>query len=251
MAGVDKLLEPMRSAIAVLNRIGKNAVVSPAVATREGRHRQDLHELDPEIDEMVEPLDRGLERARRCERADVQLVDEPSEQLSTAPVIGLPAELARGRRAAKAHERRRAAMPNEDRAVAARRPDRSRTGAMLRFDVGGPPASLARRHRVAPAIDLDVDLCDTRAPTPAGSSTSRDADRGHEQRDRAVLQKLCDGDVARLVLTPDSASTHSPPGGTASGSSTTVSRQPPARSRWAENLVAKTATSGERLNATR
>ena len=92
VTAIDKLLQAVRSAVTVLNCVREDSVVSPAVSTREGGHRQYLDEVHAEIYQVIEPLNRGLEGARRGERADVQLVDKLAEQLPPSPAFGLPVE---------------------------------------------------------------------------------------------------------------------------------------------------------------
>ena len=88
---VDEPLQRRRAAVRLVHRVQVDAVVAPAVLPVE---RGDRHELDgrhPEVDEVVEPLDGGVERARVGERAEVQLVDDAVAQVGPAPVAVGPA----------------------------------------------------------------------------------------------------------------------------------------------------------------
>ena len=76
VAGVDEPFQPVRPAVRLVRGEPADAVVPPVVLAVERVHRQQFDQVDAEIDEVVEALDRGVERAGRRERADVQFVDD-------------------------------------------------------------------------------------------------------------------------------------------------------------------------------
>src|SRR5450631_711317 len=200
---------------------------------------------------MVEPIDRGLERPRCGEGADVQLVHQSSEQLSALPAVRVPAEarmVDKTRKSVDAVGLPRRPRIRQHLAAVQSKPV---GGARIRVDAGAPPAAPIGRHRIALRIDLDVDLPRTGRPHAEGCRSHETLTAGTSNATELCCSKCSTVVSPASCSRPDNASTHSPPDGTASGSSTTVSRQPPARSSWAQNLVANTATSGERLNATR
>ena len=75
MAGVDEALVRGRAAVRLVHGRPQHAVVAPAVRAVEGVDRHQLDEADADSTQVVEPLDRGVERALGRECADVQLVD--------------------------------------------------------------------------------------------------------------------------------------------------------------------------------
>jgi hypothetical protein len=92
VAGVDEPLERVRPAVVLGHREPQHAVVAPVARRVERVDRHHLDEVDAELDEVPEPLDRGVERAARGERADVQLVDHPAGQRASGPVAVGPGE---------------------------------------------------------------------------------------------------------------------------------------------------------------
>jgi hypothetical protein len=73
--GVDEALQRGGAAVGVMRRGDVDAVVAPAALARSLGHRHQLDRVDAESCEARELLDRSVERARRRERAHVQLVD--------------------------------------------------------------------------------------------------------------------------------------------------------------------------------
>ena len=74
MAPIDEALQTIRPAIVLGNCVQIDAVVSPSTVARECRHRHQLDMRDPQLDQIIQPLDRARQRASRRKRADVQLV---------------------------------------------------------------------------------------------------------------------------------------------------------------------------------
>jgi hypothetical protein len=86
VTGVDEALEGVRSAIGLVHRAPGDTVVTPTRRAVEGVDRQHLHERDPQLDEMVEPLESGVERPLFREGADVQLIDHTASERPPSPV---------------------------------------------------------------------------------------------------------------------------------------------------------------------
>ena len=125
------------------DRIPEHAVIAPAVHPAERVDRHELDEVDAEIYQIVELLDRGVERADRSERADVQLVvtppsgrpcqsasDHATEAGATAAAVMDAIGLARGAGVGQ-HFR----VVDEDQAVA---------GVGTGVDIGAPQPSSVR-----------------------------------------------------------------------------------------------------------
>ena len=87
VAGVDEPHQPVGPAVRFVHRVPEHAVVTPAVRAAERVDRHQLDEVDAEIDQVVQLLDRRVERAARRERADVQLVDDPALDRAACPVV--------------------------------------------------------------------------------------------------------------------------------------------------------------------
>ncbi len=147
VAGLDEALVRRRSAVSLVHRIPEHSVVAPVVRAVECVHRQQLHEPDAEVDEVIEALDRGIEGAVGSEGADVQLVDDRSGQLATRPVGVVPHVRSRVEpRAQLVHAAwlaPRAGIRTHDRRVIEHEPVRV---AVVQVDVGREPAALARGH---------------------------------------------------------------------------------------------------------
>jgi hypothetical protein len=92
VAGVDEALVGGRAAVGLLHRVPEHAVVAPVVGAVEAVDRQHLDEVDAEVDEVVEALDRRVERSLRGEGADVQLVDGAARELPAGPAGVGPGE---------------------------------------------------------------------------------------------------------------------------------------------------------------
>jgi hypothetical protein len=92
MARVDEPLVGGRPAIYLGDGIPQHPVVAPVVGSIEAVHRQELNEVDSDRHEVVEALDGGVERAVRCERAEVQLVDDAARELTAGPGVVGPGE---------------------------------------------------------------------------------------------------------------------------------------------------------------
>jgi hypothetical protein len=90
VSGVDESLQGGGAAVGVVDGVEIDAVVTPATVPGEGRHRHQLDDVDAELGEVVEPLDRGVEGALGGEGADVELVDEGTVHLDARPVGVMP-----------------------------------------------------------------------------------------------------------------------------------------------------------------
>jgi len=63
MAGVDKPDQAIGPAVRLVHRIPTHAVITPAVCPAERVDRHQLDEFDAQIDQIVQLLDRRVERA--------------------------------------------------------------------------------------------------------------------------------------------------------------------------------------------
>ena len=86
VARVDQPLEAVRPAVRLLDGEDGDPVVAPAAVTREGVDRQQLDQVDAQVDEVVEAIDDAVEGALGAERADVQLVDDAAVQRHSSPL---------------------------------------------------------------------------------------------------------------------------------------------------------------------
>ena len=96
----DELLEAVRPAIGTFHREDVGGVVAPGVIPCELGDRHDLDGIDPELHQMIQPLQHGLESARpaflfHMERADMQLIDHELVVRADLEVIALPVESGR------------------------------------------------------------------------------------------------------------------------------------------------------------
>ena len=93
MARVDETAcRPVGPAVGVVRGEEVDAVVAPAAVARELGHRHELDGVDAQLDEVVEVLDDAVERALRCERADVELVEHGAGQGQASPAAVGPGE---------------------------------------------------------------------------------------------------------------------------------------------------------------
>ena len=91
--GLDERFQVLRAAVGRIRRIGQDAVVAPVPPARKIADRHDLDRGDAELDEMVELVDRGAERALGREGADMQFVENrlvpgPAAPPRIGPAIG-------------------------------------------------------------------------------------------------------------------------------------------------------------------
>ena len=100
VGGVDQPLQALWAAIGVVRRVQVDAVIAPAPASRKLGDGHELDMGDAELDQMIEALNRGLERPRRGEGADVQLVEHGGGQRPC-----LPAGVGPGKRRVIEHPR--------------------------------------------------------------------------------------------------------------------------------------------------
>ena len=85
VAGVHEPLVPGGAAVRLLHGVPEDPVVAPVAVAVERVDRQQLDQVDAEIDQMVELVDGRVQRAGRGEGADVQLVDHRTRQLPPGP----------------------------------------------------------------------------------------------------------------------------------------------------------------------
>jgi hypothetical protein len=90
VAGVDEPLEGVGAAVVLGDGVPADAVVPPVARPVDGVDRQHFDQVDAQVGEVVEALDRGVERAGRGERADVQLVEDAAGQLAAGPGLVCP-----------------------------------------------------------------------------------------------------------------------------------------------------------------
>ena len=97
VSGVDEALQGGRPTIGVVHGIQGDTVITPAPSAREGRNGQHLHHVDTEVNEVIQPADRGFEGALRREGADVHLIDDRAEYAcagaGSTPRVIAPGEL--------------------------------------------------------------------------------------------------------------------------------------------------------------
>src|SRR4051812_1898540 len=93
---VDELLQPFRSAVAVLHRVQLDPVVAPVARAGKLRDGHDLDRGDSELVPQTAQIgNRRREGAFGRERADVQLVDDELAHPETAPPVITPRECLR------------------------------------------------------------------------------------------------------------------------------------------------------------
>jgi hypothetical protein len=89
VAGVDEPSQTVGPAVGRLRRPQVDAVVAPVAGAGELRDGHDLERGDAELDEVVEPRDRRVERALGGEGPDVHLVDhELGDRGRPEPLVG-------------------------------------------------------------------------------------------------------------------------------------------------------------------
>ena len=92
MAGVDQTLQSMRSAIAVLRRIGVNAVIAPVARSRKLPDRHQLEGRDTQITQCRQAGDDRFECAFRGEGPDVEFVEHQIFSRHSGPALIRPSE---------------------------------------------------------------------------------------------------------------------------------------------------------------
>ena len=177
MAGIDKAMECLRSTVCAVRREEVDAVVSPASPAWELRDRHELDRIETQVHEVIEPRDRGVERAFRSEGADVELVDDRFAERKPAPFVAVPA--------ARVLDKSRSPMD------AVRLPPRARIGHRLtavdgervvvtgiEVGIGREPATSRLLHRAGAVIGDECDALRDRRPDTdpaAGHARSRRA----------------------------------------------------------------------------
>ncbi len=87
VAGINKLHVAQRPSIPLVYGVPKHAVVAPVVWAVESVDWHQFHEVDPELHQVVEPVDRCDQRAFGSEGADMQLVDDAARKLLAGPLL--------------------------------------------------------------------------------------------------------------------------------------------------------------------
>ncbi len=135
MRGIDEALVRRGPAVLLLDGRPEHAVVPPVVGAVERVDRQQLDEVDAELDEVVEATDGSVEGSLRSERAEVQLVEHRSRELASGPRL---------RRSTRTHRRRTCAT------VRVRRAAGGATSGPAAPCPGRPPDSRSRPRPPAP-----------------------------------------------------------------------------------------------------
>src|SRR6185437_13510906 len=215
---------------------------------REGGDRHQLDHGHAEVAEVVEPLDRRVERSPRGERAQVQLVDHRPVQRRAPPAAVAPAE--GGMVIAAAHPLRAERLPRGTRVRQRRpavQPERVIGPAGCVTHVSLPPAGRCRRaHGVPVPQRLHLDPPRGGRPDPEGGhATPPGCGAGPVPGPPAAgrpgtssatgnrLVRLDSSGRGPAWVTPVSTSRHGP-----GGTGNTVSAQPPRRRSPPVSLVA-------------
>lgn len=162
VTGVHEPLQPVGPAVRLVHRIPEHPVVAPVPHPVEGVHRHQLDGRHTQIHQMVQPLDRRVEGALRCERPDMQFVAHRSGQLPSTPTrIGPHRRIGRVPHRSPVHPvglPSRPGIRQHRRVVIDHEPvPRTRTGT----DLGRPPPTGSAEHRMHHPVHLD-----THPPSP-------------------------------------------------------------------------------------
>src|SRR5436309_9463196 len=76
MTDIDQRLEAAGTAVRILNRVGKYAVIAPVSCSWKLRDRHQLNGSNSNTDELVEVWDDGFERSGGSERSNMQFIDD-------------------------------------------------------------------------------------------------------------------------------------------------------------------------------
>ena len=87
VAGIDKLHVTQRASIPLVYGVPEHTVVAPVVWAVEGVDRHQFDEVDPELHQVVEPVDCCDQCAFGSEGADMQLVDDAARKLLAGPLL--------------------------------------------------------------------------------------------------------------------------------------------------------------------
>ena len=94
MAAVHETLERVGPAVILGNGVPADSVIAPVPGSVDGVDRHHLDQVDAQPGQVVETLDRGVERPVRGERPDVQLVEHAARQRPAGPASIGPFERA-------------------------------------------------------------------------------------------------------------------------------------------------------------
>ena len=240
MARVDEPHQCIGPAVRFVHRVPQHPVVAPAVCSAEGVHRHHFDEVDAEIHQIVQLLDRRIESRTCSERADVQFVDHPALDRGARPVVvgpcaGIrPPERRTGMHAVGLTRRTR--IRQHRRVVVENEPV-----ARTRF-----AASTSARHQPSSArvISCSVPSTSTRTRSGMGAHTANSAIGALQKRHRQFREQL-GGQDRPLNRPPEMRSVHCP-----ARQHRAVSPQPVSDSSTVCRLTA-VSTSSPRRNATR
>ncbi len=149
VAGVDEADQCVGSAVGFVHRVPEHAVVAPAVGSAERVDRHQLDEVDTEVDQVVELLDRRVEGSCGGEGSGVQFVDHAALDgaagpAGVGPCLGRrPPQL---RAFVDAVGLSRRARVGQHLGIVVE--DESVAGVRSGVDDGTPPCVLAAGHRV-------------------------------------------------------------------------------------------------------
>ena len=93
MRGVDKLLEPLRAAVRLMDSKPVDAVVAPVSGSGEGLQRHEFDGVDAQLGEVVQLLNHAGEGAGGGEGAHVELVNHHVLGGDAGPVVIVPREV--------------------------------------------------------------------------------------------------------------------------------------------------------------
>jgi len=82
---IDETLVRLGSAVGLVHGVPEHPVVAPVPRTVEAVHRQQLDVGHPQVDEVVETADRGIQCSLGGEGSEVQLVDQAARELLARP----------------------------------------------------------------------------------------------------------------------------------------------------------------------
>ena len=155
VAGVDEPHQAVGAAVRFVHGVPEHTVVTPAVRAGERVDRHEFDEIDAEIDQLVQSFDRRVERALRCERADVQFVDDRALDRAARPAGGSGRAGSGPQLRAFVHTvwlPRRAGIGEHLRIVVEHE---AVAGIVGDVHGGAPPPVVAAGHRVQDAVDVE------------------------------------------------------------------------------------------------
>ena len=147
MGGVHEPLVGGGAAVSLVDGVPEHAVVAPVPDAVEPVDRQQFDVRDPERDEVIEPTDRGIQRALGCKRSHVQLVDQTPGQLPPCPgPVGPPERAGIKEGGCLVHPPRLPTRPRIGPQRVTVAEDEAVFVAVHKLNVSRPPPALARGH---------------------------------------------------------------------------------------------------------